>query len=60
MRIEHENIVTIKRDYITLKELDHPSICKYKALYIEKSSRVAYLVMEYVPYPPLDRKSIES
>ena len=57
---EEEQILNIKKDFITLKELNHPSICHYKALYIKRDIRVAYLVMEYLPFPTLEDFSIES
>ena len=50
----------MKRDFITLKELHHPSICRYKALHIQQSSRTAYLVMEYLPLPSLADLRIEN
>lgn len=54
IKLEQEYILTMKRDFITLKGLNHPSICKYKALYIIKEQRTAYLVMEYLPLPSLE------
>lgn len=36
-----------------MKDLKHNSICHYKALYFDKNQRVAYLVMEYLPFPNL-------
>ena len=55
MKVEQEHIVTIKRDFITLKELNHPNIIRYKALYVEQEKRTAYLVMEYVSFPSFDK-----
>ena len=50
----------MKKDFIILKELDHPNICSYKALYIEQEQRTAYLVMQYLPFPSLDKIDIEN
>lgn len=52
-KVEQEHILGLKRDFITLKELNHSSVCRYKALYFDQNQRGAYLVMEYLPYPSL-------
>lgn len=51
--IKEENLMELKRSFIIMKELSHPSICNFKALYLGNQQKVAYLVMEYLPYPSL-------
>ena len=36
-----------------MQQLDHPSIVKYKALYLDLEKHLAYLVMEYVQFVSL-------
>lgn len=52
-RLEEENVLELKKSYINLKELDHPSIIKYRALHIEKDQHCAFLVMDYIPHKNL-------
>ena len=59
MKIEPEHILTMKKDFITLKEFNHPSICHYKALYILKEQRTAYLIMELIELPCLSEVKIK-
>ena len=51
--MEQEHILEIKRSFLIMRELKHPSICHYKALYLDNAKRVAYLVMEHFPFPSL-------
>ncbi len=46
-------MLELKKSYINLKELDHPSIIKYRALHIEKDQHCAFLVMDYIPHKNL-------
>ena len=55
MRIEQEHVLALKQDFITLKELNHPAVCSYKALYLRQEQRTAFLIMEYLPFPSLDK-----
>ena len=41
-----------------MKGLNHPAVCSYKALYLDKQIRTAYLVMEYLPFPSLDKVTL--
>ena len=59
IKVDQEHILTMKRDFITLKEMNHPNICRYKALYIQLQQRTAYLVMEYLNMPSLDQLNID-
>jgi serine/threonine protein kinase len=60
IQIDQEHVLAMKRDFITLRELHHPSICRYKALYFENDQRTAYLVMEYIQLPSLDKVRIQN
>jgi len=53
VKLEEEHVLRFRKDFITLKELDHPSICRYKGLYFDGDERLGYLVMEYMPFPSL-------
>ena len=46
-------MLELKKSYINLKALDHPSIIKYRALHIEKEQHCAFLVMDYIPHKDL-------
>lgn len=59
-RAEEEHISELKKSFIIMKELNHPSICHYKALYFDNSKRVVYLVMECLPFKNLAESKIES
>jgi serine/threonine protein kinase len=56
---EKEHILELKRSFLVMRELQNPSVCTYKALYIDHKIRVAYLVMEYLPYPSLAKAQID-
>ena len=60
MKMEEEHIRQLRKDFITLKELNSSFICKYKGLYFDNTERVAFLLMEYLPYPSLDKLKISS
>jgi calcium-dependent protein kinase len=60
IKLEEEQISSFKKDFITLKELNSPYICKYKGLYFEANGRAAYLVMEYLPFPNLNDYVIQN
>jgi serine/threonine protein kinase len=51
--LDDEQVLELKKSYINLKELDHPSIIKYRALHIDQDQHCAFLVMDYIPYPSL-------
>jgi hypothetical protein len=53
-------VPNIKRDFITLREINHSAICHYKALYIKMEQRTAFLVMEYLPLPNIANYRPES
>jgi serine/threonine protein kinase len=60
IKLEEEHVLRFRKDYIFLKELNHPSICTYKGLYFEENERLAYLVMEHLPFPSLAEYTIKS
>lgn len=57
--MEAEHILELKRNFISIKNLRHPSIIKYHALYFDLSKHVAYLIMEYFPFQSLNELTIK-
>ena len=49
----------LKRNFFYLKELRHPSIIKYKALYLDLQQHCAYLIMECFDKPSLSECKIK-
>lgn len=58
-RIEEEHIMILKKGFLVLKQLQHSSIIKYRALHIEKSQNCGYVVMDYFPYPNISECKIK-
>ncbi len=52
--MEPEHILELKRNFISIKNLRHPSIIKYHALYFDLNKHLAYLIMEYFPFQNLN------
>jgi len=50
---DNEFFFYLKRNFVNIVELDHPSIIKYKAFYFDMLKETCLLVMEYLPYPDL-------
>ena len=46
-------MLDIKKSFIFIKNLRNTSIIKYHALYFDIKKRLAFLVMEYFPFPNL-------
>ena len=55
IKVEEEQVQQLRKDFITLKELNSNYICKYKGLYFDETERVAFLVMEHLPFPSLEK-----
>lgn len=53
MIMEQEHIIDIKKSFIFIKNFRNKSIIKYHALYFDLNKRLAFLIMEYFPYPNL-------
>jgi nitrate reductase gamma subunit len=51
--MDEEHILELKKNFLSIKQLRHPSIIKYHALYFDLHKGIAYLVMEHFPYPNL-------
>lgn len=51
---EVENLRSIKEYFHYVREIDHPSIIKFKSLYVSYSLRKAYLVMELFEHSDLE------
>jgi serine/threonine protein kinase len=47
--MDEEHCLQLKKNFIAIKALRHPSIIRYRALYIDLAKHSAYLVMEYFP-----------
>ncbi len=48
----------LKENFLAMRELDHPNIVKYKALYIDMRKKLCTIVMEYVDLPCLEKIKI--
>lgn len=53
--IEEENLPALKSNFLVMKNLNHPNIVKYEALYVDTRRRMAWLVMELVNASSLDQ-----
>lgn len=53
MKLDEEISFMYRKNFLTMKCLNHENILKYRALYLDKAKRTSYLVMEYLPYPTL-------
>lgn len=51
--------MVLKKSFLVLKQLQHPSIIKYRALHIESSQNCAYVVMDYFPFPSISECKIK-
>ena len=60
IKFEEEHILDLKRNFINLKELRHPSIIQYRALYLDLSQHCAFLVMECFHRPSLGEAVLRS
>lgn len=52
---DDEHVPLLKKNFRDMQQLDHPSIVKYKALYLDLEKHLAYLVMEYVDFVSLEK-----
>lgn len=57
--MELEHILELKRNFISIKSLRHPSIIKYHALYFDLNKHLAYLIMEYFPFENINDLAIK-
>ena len=53
MMMDEEHIVSLKNNFFNVRELNHPNIVRFKALYLDMKKHLSYLVMEYITYPNL-------
>jgi serine/threonine protein kinase len=51
--MDEEHIMELKKNFLSITQLRHPSIIKYHALYLDTKKHAAYLVMENFPFPNL-------
>ena len=59
LTLEREQVFYLKSNFMEIKELSHPNILSYKAIYFELEYQRCYLVMDYFPYPELENVAIE-
>ena len=60
LTLEREQVFYLKNNFMEIKELSHPNILSYKAIYFELEYQRCYLVMDYFPFPELENVAIES
>lgn len=62
--MEDEHFHGLKTNFISMKQLRHECIVKYKALYLNSKKRICHLVMEYFPFKnlkaPLEEETLRS
>jgi serine/threonine protein kinase len=50
---DDEHVPILKKNFMDMRQLRHPSIVKYKALYLDLEKHLAHLIMEFVNLPSL-------
>lgn len=45
MMIDEEDVPSLKKNFWDIQKLKHPSIVKYKCLYIDLTKHLSYIVM---------------
>jgi serine/threonine protein kinase len=53
MRMEEEQVVFLKRNFLSITHLHHCNVIKYQRLYLDMKRHTANLVMEYETMKPL-------
>ena len=48
-------MIELKRNFLNMQQLHHPSIIRHKALYLDINKKVAYLVTELFDFPCLNQ-----
>lgn len=48
MMFDDEHVPVLKKNFMDMRQLDHPNIIKYKALYLDLEKHLAHLIMEFV------------
>lgn len=48
MMFDDEHVPLLKKNFMDMRQLNHPNIVKYKALYIDLERHLAHLIMEFV------------
>ena len=51
--MDEEHILFLKKNFKTIRALDHPNIIKYRAMYLDLRKHTCYLVMDYLKMPNL-------
>jgi serine/threonine protein kinase len=60
MMMDEEHILSLKKNFLTVRALQHPNIIKYRAIYLDMKKHLSYLVMEYLSLPSLDKFVMEN
>lgn len=53
VRMDEEHYLELKKNFLNIKILRHPSIIRYHALYFDLQKHLAYLIMEHFPFQNL-------
>lgn len=53
MEMDEEQILFLKKNFRSIRKLDHPNIIKYQAMYLDLKKHTCFLVMDYLDMPDL-------
>ena len=53
IQLDLEHTLYLKQNFIDIKNLKHPNIIRYKAIFFEMKHERCHLVMDYLPFPDL-------
>ena len=57
---DDQQLPDLKSNFLMVKNLNHPNLIKYEALYIDLKKHASWLVMEYFQAKPLSFTTITS
>lgn len=57
-KVEDEHLLELKANFRLLRQLRHPGVIRYEALYIDMRKHQGWLVMEYFGFPTLEEQSL--
>jgi serine/threonine protein kinase len=50
---DDEHVPILKKNFMDMRQLNHPNIVQYKALYLDLERHLAHLIMEFASLPSL-------
>ena len=59
-KFEDEDIPRLKANFLLQKSLNHPSIIRYEAIYLNMKKYLGWLVMKYISWSSLDSVAMQS